>query len=56
MLQQAALDAVKSWHYRPYVVNDRPVEVDTTVNVIFALPQTPAADRQPQSTSAKHAT
>jgi len=37
MLQQAALDAVKSWRYRPYLLNNDPVEVETTVNVIFTL-------------------
>ena len=37
MLQQAALDAVKTWRYRPYLLNNEPVEVDTTVNVIFTL-------------------
>jgi protein TonB len=37
MLQQAALDAVKSWRYRPYLLNNEPVEVETTVNVIFTL-------------------
>jgi len=37
MLQQAAMDAVKTWRYRPYLLNNEPVEVDTTVNVIFTL-------------------
>jgi protein TonB len=37
MLQQAALDAVKTWRYRPYLLNNEPVEVETTVNVIFTL-------------------
>jgi len=37
MLQQAAIDAVKNWRYRPYLLNDQPVEVETTVNVIFKL-------------------
>jgi protein TonB len=37
MLQQAALDAVRSWRYKPYLLNNDPVEVDTTVNVIFTL-------------------
>jgi protein TonB len=37
MLQQAALDAVKTWHYRPYLLNGEPVEVETTVNVVFTL-------------------
>jgi protein TonB len=37
MLQQAALDAVRNWRYRPYLLNGQPVEVETTVNVIFTL-------------------
>ena len=37
MLQQAALDAVKSWRYRPYLLSGAPVEVETTVNVVFTL-------------------
>jgi protein TonB len=37
MLQQAALDAVSQWRYRPYLLNGQPVDVETTVNVIFTL-------------------
>lgn len=37
MLQQAALDAVRTWRYRPYLLNGQPVEVETTVNVVFRL-------------------
>lgn len=37
MLQQAALDAVKTWRYRPYLLSGDPVEVETTVNVVFKL-------------------
>lgn len=37
MLQQAALDAVKTWRYRPYLLNGEPVEFETTINVIFLL-------------------
>jgi len=37
MLQQAALDAVKAWRYRPYLLGSEPVEVETTVNVVFNL-------------------
>jgi protein TonB len=33
----AALDAVKTWLYRPYLLNGEPVEVETTVDVIFTL-------------------
>jgi protein TonB len=37
MLQRAALDAVSTWLYRPYLLDGQPVEVETTVNVIFTL-------------------
>jgi protein TonB len=37
MLQQAAQDAVRQWRYRPYLLNNAPVEVETTVNVVFTL-------------------
>jgi protein TonB len=37
MLRQAAVDAVRTWRYRPYKLNNEPIEVDTTVNVIFTL-------------------
>jgi protein TonB len=37
MLQQAAMDAVRQWRYKPYLLNGEPIEVITTVNVIFTL-------------------
>jgi protein TonB len=37
MLRQAAEDAVRTWRYRPYLLDGQPVEVETTVNVIFTL-------------------
>jgi protein TonB len=37
MLQRAALDAVSTWLYRPYLLDGKPVEVETTVDVIFTL-------------------
>jgi protein TonB len=37
MLQQAAIDAVRSWRYKPYLLNGEPVEVQTTVNINFRL-------------------
>jgi protein TonB len=37
MLVEAALDAVSTWIYRPYLLNGQPVEVETTVNVNFTL-------------------
>jgi TonB family protein len=38
MLQQAALDAVKQWVYKPYSLDGEPVEVETQINVVFMLP------------------
>jgi protein TonB len=37
MLRQAALDAVRNWRYRPYLLNGEPAEVETTVNIVFTL-------------------
>jgi periplasmic protein TonB len=37
ILRQTALDAVKQWRYRPYMLNGQPVEVETSVEVNFTL-------------------
>jgi protein TonB len=37
MLAPAAAEAVRTWRYRPYLLNGEPVEVETTVRVIFNL-------------------
>ena len=39
LLLQAALDAVSTWRYRPYLLNGQPIAVETTVNVVFHLDQ-----------------
>ncbi len=39
MLRDAALYAVRTWRYRPYILNNQPVEVQTTINVAFSLDQ-----------------
>ena len=36
-LAQAAIDAVKQWRYKPYLLNGQPVEVETQVQVNFTL-------------------
>jgi len=37
MLRTAAVDAVRTWRYRPYMLNSQPVAVQTTINVVFSL-------------------
>jgi protein TonB len=37
MLRQAAVDAVRKWRYKPYKLNNDPVEVDTTIKLVFSL-------------------
>jgi len=37
LLQSAAVDAVKQWSYRPYVVSGEPVEIVSEVIVNFTL-------------------
>jgi protein TonB len=36
-LTVSALDAVKQWRYSPTLLMDKPVEIDTTIDVIFSL-------------------
>jgi protein TonB len=37
MLAPAAIEAVKQWKYKPYILNGEPVEVDTEILVNFSL-------------------
>jgi protein TonB len=37
MLVPAAIEAVRQWRYRPYVLNNEPVEVETQITVNFSL-------------------
>ena len=37
VLAQAAIEAVKQWRYRPYLLNGEPVEVDSQVTINFTL-------------------
>jgi len=36
-LQQSALDAVRQWTYKPYLLNGEPTEVKTTISVVYSL-------------------
>jgi len=37
-LAATAMEAVKQWHYRPYLVNGQPVEVQTEITINFTIP------------------
>src|SRR5438270_4791657 len=37
MLYQSAIDAVRQWRYKPYILNGDAVEVETTIMVNFTL-------------------
>jgi protein TonB len=37
MLSAAAINAVKQWRYKPYMLNGQPVEIDTNITVNFTL-------------------
>jgi len=53
LLMRSAMDAVKQWKYEPTLLSGQPVEVDTTISVVFTLgsspsDSTPAPDIDPQ--------
>jgi protein TonB len=37
LLAEAALDAVKKWKYKPFMLNGQPVPIDTVVRINFHL-------------------
>jgi periplasmic protein TonB len=37
ILAQAAIDAVKQWRYKPYLIDGQPVEVDSRITINFTL-------------------
>ncbi len=37
MLVPAAIDAVRQWRYRPFLLNGEPIEVETTITITFEL-------------------
>jgi len=51
-LRQAAMDAVKQWRYEPTKLAGEPIDVDTTIDLVFSLheqPETPTAPETSQS-------
>ena len=39
-LMVSAIDAVRQWKYKPYLLNGEPTAVDTTININFSLGET----------------
>ena len=39
LLTTSALDAVKQWKYKPYLLNGNPIEIQTEVTIDFKLPR-----------------
>jgi protein TonB len=37
LLAQAAIEAVRQWRYKPYLLRGQPVEVDTQITINFTL-------------------
>jgi len=44
MLAPAAIEAVKQWKYKPFLLNGEPVEAETNVTVNFTLSDKPPAE------------
>lgn len=44
ILAPSAIEAVKQWKYKPYLLNGEPVEVETNVTVNFTLPDKPPVE------------
>jgi protein TonB len=40
ILRQAAIDAIERAHYKPFRLNEEPIDVETTISVVFSLGET----------------
>jgi periplasmic protein TonB len=38
-LSRAAIEAVRQWRYEPWQLNGQPIELQTTIDVVFSLTQ-----------------
>jgi TonB family protein len=52
LLIQAARDTVSQWKYAPTLLNGDPVEVDTTITVVFTLDANPPQQQTPPAAQA----
>ncbi len=53
LLMESAMTAVRQWRYKPYLLNGQPVEVETTINVVYVLTDSakPSEPSQPAQSS-----
>jgi len=50
LLIQSAMDAVRQWRYRPYIIGGEPVAVDGRVTVKFQIPEKPGTAKGEKET------
>jgi len=48
VLAKSAVEAVRQWKYRPYLLNGEPVEIETQITINFRLPNETRAGARPQ--------
>jgi TonB family protein len=51
VLARAAVEAVRQWQYKPYILNGQPVEAQTFVTVNFRLPASGSISGKPSAVS-----
>jgi len=37
LFEQSAVEAVQQWRYKPTILNSQPVEIDTSIMVIYSM-------------------
>jgi protein TonB len=48
MLRMSAVSAVRSWRFKPYIVNNQPTAFETTINVHFCIREEPCVAGRPE--------
>jgi protein TonB len=43
MLRMSAVNAVRTWRFKPYMLNNQPIAIETTINVHFCIQAEPCA-------------
>jgi TonB family protein len=56
MLMKAAMDAVSQWRYQPTLLAGEPVDIDTTISIVFTLGGKPPLDLRDADSLSKSST